>query len=431
VPFLTSTNPVVTISGSDPVVSTGGPTPIISIQDATVEQKGAVQLEDSVSSNSVIKAATPKNVKEIHDYTTTISGSLQADIDNKLENIAEDITPQLGGDLDGGGYNFDNVGKLCSVSSSVNVCNDTGSTINKGTAVTICDLSGETCCVCVADNREATKMPACGILNETITTGNFGCMVVLGRVCMDTLGFTGNVGDRLYVQSDGSIDTTIPTSGSVQRVGFLTKKASGAAGRVCVCTRGRRSIYAAKDEHPTMRMGDDVGHRKVCFLDYNNNEVGCIDSDGNLTVSGTIQLGGNLDVNGHNINYGAILSVNNEYEGDIVTVTVDDASAAFGNPLYCATDFHYERCDADAAITMPCVCLALESGAGSKKVLLKGQICDTAWSWNAGLVYVSCTTGELTQTTVSGSGDQAQIVGFATHANTMFFNPNYMLIEIS
>lgn len=287
-PFLTSTNPVVTISGSDPVVSTGGPTPVISIQDATVEQKGAVQLEDSVSSNSVIKAATPKNVKEIHDYTTTISGSLQADIDNKLENIVEDITPQLGGDLDGGGYNFDNVGKLCSVSSSVNVCNDTGSTITKGTAVTICDLSGETCCVCVADNREAIKMPACGILNETITTGNFGCMVVLGRVCMDTLGFTGNVGDRLYVQSDGFIDTTIPTSGSVQRVGFLTKKASGAAGRVCVCTRGRRSIYAAKDEHPTMRMGDDVGHRKVCFLDYNNNEVGCIDSDGNLTVSGTV-----------------------------------------------------------------------------------------------------------------------------------------------
>ena len=81
-PFLVPTNPVVTVSGTDPVISTGGVTPVIAIQDATIEQKGAVQLEDSVSSDSVTKAATSKSVKEACDYATTISGTLQSEIDD-------------------------------------------------------------------------------------------------------------------------------------------------------------------------------------------------------------------------------------------------------------------------------------------------------------------------------------------------------------
>ena len=75
-PFLVPTNPVITVSGTIPVISTGGNTPVISIQDATVEQKGAVQLEDSISSDSVTKAATPKSVKEVYDYATTIDNAL-------------------------------------------------------------------------------------------------------------------------------------------------------------------------------------------------------------------------------------------------------------------------------------------------------------------------------------------------------------------
>ena len=87
--FLESTNPVVTISGSVPISSTDGPTPIISIEDATTDQKGAVQLEDSVTSTSVTKAATPSSVKEAYDYTTTVSGILQVNIDSKSGTFLE------------------------------------------------------------------------------------------------------------------------------------------------------------------------------------------------------------------------------------------------------------------------------------------------------------------------------------------------------
>jgi hypothetical protein len=114
-----------------------------------------------------------------------------------------------------------------------------------------------------------------------------------------------------------------------------------------------------------------------------------------------------------------------------MTVTVDDSSTVFGNTLYCADDFHYERCDADSTTTMVCKCLALESGAGAKKVLLSGQICDTSWTWSAGDIYVSLTIGELTQTLASGTGDQVQIIGGALSVDTIYFQPDSTIVEIT
>ncbi len=134
---------------------------------------------------------------------------------------------------------------------------------------------------------------------------------------------------------------------------------------------------------------------------------------------------------GQNFDYGAILTVSGTYTGDVLTVTVDDGSAAFGNALYCAADFHYERCDADAAATMPCRALALEAADGSKKVLLKGQICDTDWDWAAGTVWVSLTTGELTQTMPVDTGDQVQEIGFALSVDTLWFDPVSIIAEVA
>jgi len=128
--------------------------------------------------------------------------------------------------------------------------------------------------------------------------------------------------------------------------------------------------------------------------------------------------------------HGNILTSNNTYSGDIMTVTIDDASSAFGKPLYCASDFHYERADATSSGTMPCRMLSLESGSGSKKVLLKGQICNTSWNWSAGDIYVSTTTGELTQTQPSSSGEIVQVIGYALSADTIFFNPSTEIIEL-
>ena len=58
---------VTAVTATSPLASTGGATPDISIQDGTTSQKGAVQLEDSTSSTSTTKAATPNSVKSAYD----------------------------------------------------------------------------------------------------------------------------------------------------------------------------------------------------------------------------------------------------------------------------------------------------------------------------------------------------------------------------
>ena len=143
----------------------------------------------------------------------------------------------------------------------------------------------------------------------------------------------------------------------------------------------------------------------------------------NIVEDTTPQLGGNLDLNNYNIDYGSILTISGTYEGKIMTITVDDVSTVFGNPLYIESDFHYHRADADSSTSMPCRALSLESGNGSKKILLEGQVCNTDWNWNRGDVYVSTISGALTQTYPTGDGDQIQIVGWALSANTMYFKP--------
>lgn len=151
----------------------------------------------------------------------------------------------------------------------------------------------------------------------------------------------------------------------------------------------------------------------------------------NIVTDTTPQLGGDLDLNGHNINYTSILTSNSTYEGTIMTVTVDSSAAAFSNALYCAADFHYELTSASTSATMPCRVLALESGTGEKKVLLEGQICNTTWNWSNSDIYVSETTGELTSISPSGSGDQVQKVGWSLSADTIYFRPDSTIIEIT
>ena len=127
----------------------------------------------------------------------------------------------------------------------------------------------------------------------------------------------------------------------------------------------------------------------------------------------------------------AVLTVNGTYAGEVITVDIDDASAAFGTPMCIGADFGWDRTDADAAATMPCRGVALESGTGNKKVLLSGQICNTAWNWSNGDVYVSTAIGTFTQTAPTGSGDQVQAVGYALSADTIFFDPDGTVVEVA
>jgi hypothetical protein len=144
----------------------------------------------------------------------------------------------------------------------------------------------------------------------------------------------------------------------------------------------------------------------------------------------TPQLGGDLDMNGKNLDFGAILSSNSTYKGYILTVTVDSNATGIGAVLAQGSDFNFDLADADAVANTNMIVIALEAGTGSKKVLLPGsQICLTAWNWSAGKIYLDTTDGGITQTAPSGTDDVIIVLGYALSADTIYFMPGIGFIE--
>jgi len=109
-------------------------------------------------------------------------------------------------------------------------------------------------------------------------------------------------------------------------------------------------------------------------------------------------------------------------------------AATFGQALKIdTTTGNYVLADASAIATIPCVALAIDTGAGADKSLLKqGFMRNDAWSWTPGLpLYVSLSSGALTQTAPSTTGEYVQAVGYAETSTVIYFNPTMFWIKIA
>ncbi|RLG44334.1 MAG: hypothetical protein DRN81_04755, partial [Thermoproteota archaeon] len=120
--------------------------------------------------------------------------------------------------------------------------------------------------------------------------------------------------------------------------------------------------------------------------------------------------------------------------GLIISATVDSNSTGVGCPLYMAADGHFDEADADDVTTAPALAIAIETGTGTKKVLLQGIIRNDGWNWTTGpgesaLIFLSTTVGTLTQTAPSATGEVVQVVGYALSDDVMYWNPQLHVIE--
>ena len=121
--------------------------------------------------------------------------------------------------------------------------------------------------------------------------------------------------------------------------------------------------------------------------------------------------------------------------GFITTLTANE-NQAFGDVCYIDSDGQAHLADADAiASGVVCVMCADASISvdASGNYLLHGIARDDTWAWTVGgLVYLSLTgtTGNtLTQTAPSATDDCIVILGVATHADRMYFNPQLIIVE--
>jgi hypothetical protein len=118
------------------------------------------------------------------------------------------------------------------------------------------------------------------------------------------------------------------------------------------------------------------------------------------------------------------------YTGITSTETMA-ADCAVGDVLYLSST-GYNKAKADADATLPCCAMCLETGTGSKKVLRVGFIKNTAWSFTVGAqVYVStATAGAITATKPVTTGNRINPVGVAVAADTIWFNPTPVFVEV-
>jgi len=285
--------------------------------------------------------------------------------------------------------------------------NLTGATVSNGGSVTTVDINGGT-----VDGA-----------NVGATTPGTGQFSTLGAGIARTDGtlhvHTASAGavvpnggyDDLVVENDAAGGITIATPDAQQAsLGFASP--SNVIG----------ALVAWQYAISTGYIGTNTASGKLVFYDQILNEVMRLDGAGRLQMNG-------------NVIWDDTPGADHAARGQIVsTLTVDSgASGTIIKLMHIDTDGELVEADADGVATMPGYCITIEAGTGANiDCLEEGYIRDDSWNWTVGgIVYASTTAGGLTQTAPSGANDVVQVVGVATHADRMKFDPEFNMTVIA
>lgn len=130
-------------------------------------------------------------------------------------------------------------------------------------------------------------------------------------------------------------------------------------------------------------------------------------------------------------------SSNTQASGTTITLTANETHA-FGDICKIHTDGDAILAKADVIANASAIVMCADSsitGGNSGNYLLMGVARNDTWNWTVGgLIYLSTTgtTGNtLTQTAPTGTNNVVQVVGVATHADRMYFNPCLVQVELT
>ena len=130
------------------------------------------------------------------------------------------------------------------------------------------------------------------------------------------------------------------------------------------------------------------------------------------------------------------MSINDQQSMGIkARVTITQNTVGFGASLALDSTNNQiiEACADSTSVVIPCHWIAIESGTGTnKEVLIKGYIRNDTWSLTSGFpIYVSKTSGMITQTMPNGDGDYVQLLGYAVSTNIIYFDPDKTYMTLS
>ena len=151
----------------------------------------------------------------------------------------------------------------------------------------------------------------------------------------------------------------------------------------------------------------------------------------NVTSSGNVTLADDKTVTlgeAGKVDFGDSDPDDNEATGIIISFTAQE-TLAIGDVVYMHTDGKVKKADMNAASTMPAIgiCTSAASADAAVDVMVQGVMHDSSAFPTFGTVgadvFVS-SSGDITATAPSGSGDTVQKIGVAIHADKVYFNFN-------
>jgi hypothetical protein len=205
-----------------------------------------------------------------------------------------------------------------------------GEALSAGDPVYISGISGNTTVVSKADANDASKMPAFGIIDASVSA-NATCQVLtFGEMHnLDTSAFSE--GDELYVSNTGTLTTAIPSgeSSQIQKIAKVTRSHASAGG-IFIMGAGRSNAVPNLDNGDIF-IGDGTNHATTTSLNTAVNALTLTNylplsggaMTGNITTSGTFD-GRDVSVDGAKLDgiaTGADVTLNEISAGTNVTIS--------------------------------------------------------------------------------------------------------------
>jgi len=199
--------------------------------DILFEQSGSIKADSGTSGVTLTLGSSNTGLVLTSGADIDVTANLDVDGTVDLSNLTIDTAQGADGQVltsTGSGIAWEDIASETAERIEVTVKNISGGSLSKGTVVhaspSATPPSGNVIEVIAADYDDSTKMPAIGILNETIANEAEGEAVMMGAVSgIDTSSFS--VGDELYVGNLGALTNTKPaTAGQlIQKIAVVIK----------------------------------------------------------------------------------------------------------------------------------------------------------------------------------------------------------------
>ena len=309
--------------------------------------------------------------------------------------------------------------------------NITGSTIAAGKAVYVSGASGSDTTIALAANTSASTMPAFGITKDAIANNASGVVVLAGSLAgINTSSFSE--GDELYVSTAGDLTDTKPTGTAlIQKIAKVAKAA--ASGTVIVTGAGRTNDLPNLPDG-SIWIGDSSGVPQGKTLTAGTNVT--ITEDATTVTIASTGGGSGTKLDGQNIEYevsSTALSADGDFEGMVAKVGDAGNTLVQGDVYYWnGAQNDWVAADNSAEGTSKGIMgIALGTSGTADGVLLSGvYYYGTPPGTAAGDVLYLSTTGDMTQTVPTTTGDFLRVMGQRLDANRVMFMPSQDFVEI-